>query len=217
MTFLILLNLSACDNVPLSVEVEAADYIAVAEVSVAPDNTEIDVNSEETKLDEIEYKTIEPPEDGWTLELLNEVTYINGKDIDLPFCLNDLGDGFKFSDIEYYDNNSRASAWIQHEGENCLLVASYNFDGMLDEYDDLFSVQLFELLNVSNIQSEQMITVNGLKIGDSIETMTRLLGEPDLFGSDNYYYNTEELPRMIWISCPTDSDIITTIIINLNL
>jgi hypothetical protein len=35
-----------------------------------------------TPADEVVYNTIEPPEDGWTLDLLNEVTYINGQDID---------------------------------------------------------------------------------------------------------------------------------------
>jgi hypothetical protein len=142
------------------------------------------------------------------------VTYINGKDIDLPFCLNDLGEGFEFSEIEYHDNNTRVSAWIQYKGKNCLIVAAYDFGDSFDEYDKIISVQLFELLNISSIRSAEMLTINGLKIGDSIETMIKLLGEPDLVGDDNYYYNTEMLPRAIWISCPADSDIITTIIVN---
>ena len=43
---------------------------------------------------EVIYNTIEPPADGWTDELVNQVTYFCGKPVSLP-C--------KFDDLNLYD------------------------------------------------------------------------------------------------------------------
>jgi hypothetical protein len=176
LTFLIILNLSACENVPLSVEVEAADYIVVADVPDAPENAEIDIDSEETKLDEIEYKTIEPPEDGWTLELLNEVTYINGKDIDLPFCVADLGDDFDVGSFNYIDDGKDTAVQVNYKGRFAFYSYSGNFGEEFDINDNIDVIALTENLNESKLIFSDFININGVNIGDSKEEVIKAVG-----------------------------------------
>jgi hypothetical protein len=170
--------LAACDNVPLSVEVEAADYIVAAE---APENAEIDVNSEETKLDEIEYKTIEPPEDGWTLELLNEVTYINGKDIDLPFCLNDLGDEFYYEEIIYHDVGYASALLCVNDIYLATVCCNLNDNGEIDQYTPISKVSLTR--NIEDDSLNNFITINGVNFNTPKNEANKRLGLP---------YETEE-------------------------
>jgi hypothetical protein len=78
------------------------------------------------------YKIIKPPEDGWTLELLNEVTYINGQDIDLPFCLDDLGEDFTVENVITHEDDGSCIGDVYYKGEFAFIagssLANYNFD-----------------------------------------------------------------------------------------
>jgi hypothetical protein len=190
LTFLLLLSLPACDNVPLSLEVEAAEQIIAAD---GFENEEIDVNSEETKLDEIEYKTIEPPEDGWTLELLNEVTYINGKDIDLPFCLNDLGEDFSFGDVTYYDfggkGNYKSGQYIYYKGKKAFLTIAKDNDGKFDEYDIITEIVLSQPDNESELDLEKFFVLNGYGVRSDRQTTIDCLGNSyEIYGNNQLHY-----------------------------
>jgi hypothetical protein len=125
----------------------------------------------------IEYKTIEPPEDGWTLELLNEVTYINGKDIDLPFCLNDLGEDFSYGDLKYNSENSRCVGSVYYKGDPAFQFVSQNFG---NEFDGVDKIQYFSLLDVHNYSSlnlDSFIVFNGFSYNSSYEEMISCLGK----------------------------------------
>jgi hypothetical protein len=187
MTFLILLNLSACDNVPLSVEVEAADYIAAAE---APDNAEIDVNSEETKLDEIEYKTIEPPEDGWTLELLSEVTYINGKNVSIPFSVSDLGEDFSYEPTYENIERQRSIGDLFYKGEELALL---DFNLPVDSgYSDDLKINTFGYPPMEyelNIDKSDFVIINGISYGSEMKDVFRAFGDNyDIIDDTDIYY-----------------------------
>jgi hypothetical protein len=175
LTFLLLLSLPACNNVPLSVEVEAAEHINVAD---GFENEEIDVSSEETKLDEIEYKTIEPPEDGWTLELLNEVTYINGKDIDLPFCLNDLGEDFEFESHGYARRTGLNYGDLLYKGRYISEI-SFPTSGESD-YDDSYNmncITVYRGIPIVSGSPKMFLIVNGITIGSTLEDALNSFGD----------------------------------------
>ncbi|MDE6710180.1 MAG: hypothetical protein K2J76_06810, partial [Oscillospiraceae bacterium] len=52
-------------------------------------------------IDHAEIKTVEPPENGWTLEQLNNVLYLNGQQIQLPLMFSSLKDGYEIRDKTY--------------------------------------------------------------------------------------------------------------------
>jgi hypothetical protein len=174
LTFLLLISLPACNNVPLSLEVEAAEHINAAD---GFENEEIDVNPEETKLDEIEYKTIEPPEDGWTLELLNEVTYINGKDIDLPFCLNDLGEGFEFESYGYARRTGLNYGDLLSNNKFICMI-SFPTSGESDYKNSYYLDCIFSSLGVTKSSSspKEFLTANGIIIGSTLEDTLKSFG-----------------------------------------
>jgi hypothetical protein len=157
--------------------------LAILFISTSCDKTAIDTISDISVQTEaeteplIEYKTIEPPEDGWTLELLNEVTYINGKDIDLPFCLNDLGEDFSYGDLQYNYEDSRCLGYVYYKGEQAFRFLSQNFGS---EFDDNDEIQYFSLLsnhNLSSLNFDSFITINNYNFNSSYEEMINYLGK----------------------------------------
>jgi SNF2 family DNA or RNA helicase len=152
----------------------------------------------------IEYKTIEPPEDGWTLELLNEVTYINGKDIDLPFCLNDLGDDFSFKEIKYYDDNTRAAAFLCYKDEEFIRIETFSYGDDLDKNDSILYMQFSTIMNNSDLSFDNFISVNGFNIYDSVNEMFSCLGKNDDYFTGCYIYNVGSNPNSILVFCTDD-------------
>ena len=78
-------NMVGCTPTNTAAPAEVTEQI-IAETTV--ESTEI-----------VEMKTVEPPEDGWTVEQLNEVMYLNGKPFKLPCTVEELGDGFTVSNL----------------------------------------------------------------------------------------------------------------------
>jgi hypothetical protein len=147
----------------------------------------------------IEYKTIEPPEDGWTLELLNEVTYINGKDIDLPFCLNDLGDDFTFVE-SIAPNNGVHVGMIHYKGKQAFVVVSSQAGDEFDRYDIIDEFELGSYDNLSSLDLSDFLIVNGVSLSSSMNDIYNKLGiddyysikiqenDPNYYGKSLYYY-----------------------------
>jgi hypothetical protein len=139
--------------------------------------SEISVQTESQTEPPIEYKTIKPPEDGWTLELLNEVTYINGKDIDLPFCLNDLGEDFTI--VELTSNNGTRNALIYYKGKQAFYALSSKAGDEFDRYDiiDKFVLGLYE--NLSTLDLSAFMVINGTNLSSSMYDCYNNLGIDD--------------------------------------
>ena len=84
------------------------------------------VSEETVAVDEM--KTIEPPEDGWTLEQLNQVLYMNGQKIELPLMFSSLGDGYEIRDIEHYDDSNRASGVLYYNNQFVAIIVFYEME-----------------------------------------------------------------------------------------
>jgi hypothetical protein len=135
LALLITLSLTACESVPA-----AAD----------------------TPLDEIEYKTIEPPEDGWTLEQFNEVLYINGRNVKIPFCINDLGDNVLFGEVKYFTgSNPNVDKETNEAFKNTASTLIYKNE-ISDE--NLFGIVLAEVNNEGEFDRNCMIRDIGIRI-----------------------------------------------------
>jgi hypothetical protein len=208
-----LLNLSACENVPLSVEVEAADYIAAAE---APENAEIDVSSEETKLDEIEYKTIEPPEDGWTLEKFNEVFYINGKQVDFPLSISDLDDNYEYID-DYNDDSPKKNTGgeLFYQDQKIALVHYYGDTERVFTSDTKISALItFGSLFNNSTEENNVFVLNGIKLNTPKEEVLNSLGSDyKLVGEGIYVYYLDESDNSFSLTFTKNTETLNSILV----
>jgi hypothetical protein len=158
------------------------------------------IESTETAIPVTEYKTIPPPEDGWTLELLNEVTYINGNDIDLPFCLNDLGEDFTVDDLQYSADRTRCLGYIYYKGKKAIRFLAQD---VAAEFSGQDKIQYFDfniLDNESNLDFSKFITINGVNSNSNVNEV--ILGFGDSYHlteiiSDMYsYYLGDEIKEL---------------------
>ncbi len=142
------------------------------------------VNEENTAVTEnIEIKTIEPPENGWTSEQLNNFIYINGVNYSYPIKLSDLGKNFSADDnMILYKNKS-------------------SFGGSVTD-DDIYTSLMFSISgNQSEIPDNMLININGVTLGTELQDLFLQLGkaEPETQdGLTRVIYNVENL-TMIFI------------------
>lgn len=133
-----------------------------------------------------EIKTIEPPEDGWTLEELNNVIRINGINYSFPVTLGTLAETYTYDNDYIYTDKAGTIFYYNN---------TYAFGAGL-EYNDVEDINnnskiisaIFTILDdESQIKSSDLISVNGVKLGDTYENMINQLGEPDIV-NENYSY-----------------------------
>lgn len=72
-----------------------------------------------------EIKTIEPPEDGWTIDELARVFRINNEPIELPFILNNLNEKYNIKKEETKILDSGACGTILYYNDVSFLVINY--------------------------------------------------------------------------------------------
>ena len=137
------------------------------------------VNEENTAITEnIEIKTIEPPEDGWTSEQLNNFIYINGVNYSYPIKLSDLGKNFIADDnMILYKNKS-------------------SFGGSVND-DDIYTSLMFSISgNQSEIPDNMLININGVTLGTELQDLFVKLGKAESETQDGLtrvIYNIESL------------------------
>lgn len=136
-----------------------------------------------------EAETVTPPESGWTAEELNRVIAINGVNYDYPVTLGELSEKYTY-DEEFM--------FVDNIGTFFYYNDIYAFGGGL-EYNDSESVSnasklvtaTFTVLDDgSQIKSSDLVSVNGVRLGDTYKTMISQLGTPDIVNEDSSYkYN----------------------------
>lgn len=136
-----------------------------------------------------EAETVTSPESGWTAEELNRVITINGVNYDYPVTLGELSEKYTY-DEEFM--------FVDNIGTFFYYNDIYAFGGGL-EYNDSESVSnasklvtaTFTVLDDgSQIKSSDLVSVNGVRLGDTYKTMISQLGTPDIVNEDSSYkYN----------------------------
>ena len=138
---------------------------------------------------------IEPitiPKEEWTLDTICKATYINGKNLQVPCTIHDLGEGFNIKEINENDNFAyneglgRAAGCLTFNDEIVAFFSVENcssIDAILDSpliYLDFNNERLpFEIEN-----SKFPISVNGIVVGDELETVNERLYFMDPESSD---------------------------------
>jgi hypothetical protein len=191
LSVLMILVCAGCNEILPSAGIEENTVVSSV---VEGENTVVSSSDTETSRVTIapeDYKTIEPPEDGWTLELLNEVTYINGQDIDLPFCLDDLGEDFTAGDIQYSEDGANCTGSIYYKGKKAMIFLSQNVDGEFDSQDRIHYFNIVILDNESQLKINEFITINGVNSDSDVSEVIQKIGKHYKFTenlNDTYSY-----------------------------
>jgi hypothetical protein len=131
-----------------------------------------------------EYKTIAPPEDGWTLELLNEVTYINGKDVDIPFSYSVFGEDYTIPDLIVSEEVKRIGGRVYYDNKPFFSIAG-NYSGTTPSLTEctIDTFLLIDEFNQSEMSSSNIIVINGITIGSSRDEVMAKMGT---YNTENY-------------------------------
>lgn len=140
----------------------------------------------------IEMKTVEPPEDGWTLEELNEVLYMNGQPIDLPLMFSSLGDGYEIRDKRYNDESSSDSdivgGYLYYKDELIALVTFYELESDIEFLTLFFYPYVYE----DHQNSSNYIIINGFGLKNEVDEVYNLLGNKFVNESEIITYTTTD-------------------------
>ena len=141
---------------------------------------DLDLTIEEDINIESEIKTIEPPEDGWTLELLNQVVYFNNKPLHYYTTLGEfkelLGEDFTIGEFKY-GNRAVAHGYFREEGRlfgigiNCSSLDEVSDDSIISDYS-FYEPEDFK----PDFHIDTLFNINGLRIGEDYDKMITVLG-----------------------------------------
>ena len=129
------------------------------------------VSEETVAVDEM--KTIEPPEDGWTLEQLNQVLYMNGQKIELPLMFSSLGDGYEIRDIEHYDDSNRASGVLYYNNQFVAIIVFYEMEKDYKITNLSFTPSYYE----DGQDCSNYIKINGFGLHTNTSNLPQYLGK----------------------------------------
>lgn len=133
----------------------------------------------EETVEPVEMKTIEPPEDGWTLEELLSVTYVYGQQLENPCTLNTLGDEFNFniSTFNYSDENNSSVIILQYNGND---ISSVELKNCFNESDVSNSVEIAGIFLTDYYKTNiDNVVLNGISFFSSKEQVIECFGIPD--------------------------------------
>lgn len=169
----------------------SADFGAANSEGVAEETTGHIDNS-------AEIKTIEPPENGWTEELLGQVTYFCGKQISLPCEFNDLS---FYDDLEIEESDiieiptDKVDYYYKLDGQLISTVKYYDV-----YYNEIMIASITCLINDDseivcditefNIDSgiTNLLSINSVDVSNDLPEIIRKLGDKYHYKEDNYFY-----------------------------
>jgi hypothetical protein len=202
LAFAMFLTLVACGNDPVS------------------DNTKPTRNpAAAVDLENIDYKTIEPPADGWTLETFNEVVYINGKEVDFPLSISDLGEDYEYDDL--FDGNSPGNytEGNLYYGDQKIGMVTYR-GGKENTYNDdtkVSGISTVASFFKSHPEYINVFAVNGVTLNTPKEEALKSLGDNYVIeGVDEYYVFYFDNPdNSFTVEFDEDTDTVFRIIIRI--
>jgi major membrane immunogen (membrane-anchored lipoprotein) len=168
--------------------------------------TTVSQTSDETRvtIPKSEYKTIDPPDDGWTIDLLNEVTYIGGKQVTFPITLSQLPEDFTIADSTFHkENNERAMGILYKDKYFCTVVIE-NVQSENEQYDNLPVSFIYMPIPYNTwYDYENVLIINGVTFNSTLEFVKKQLGNQYVYDSQfnvyNYYYALDDCSIEIFI------------------
>ena len=171
-----------------------------------------------------EMKTIEPPADGWTPELLNQVMYLNGKPFSLPCSLEDLGEGYSFSKDVSDWNDGTGGCELLYNKEIVASVLINNYSDSKGVSDDSKIIRIMITKQITDKIKKgfdiQKCSVNGVFLGSTREEVLKRFGSnynDEWSGEEGFLYNYKNTDKSLITVSFLDNEnkkIVDLIIIN---
>jgi hypothetical protein len=170
-----------------------------------------------------DYKTIEPVEDGWTLEDLNEVLYVNGYEVDMPFTLEDIHWDREPIEVEYDERRGLVFAVLMEaDDRSCInVIAEADENNSISGTSKIYNIDYYlgdKLINMNSIEYSDFLIINGVSLCDSFDMMIENMGSNYQDGTAIQYKldNTEDNLFYFTFNDENDTDRINNILINID-
>lgn len=150
--------------------------------------------SESSAEEAVEYKTVQPPEGGWTTKEIMSVTYFCGHQLNYPLSINDLGDDFSLSNYSRLGVKKRiVPASLKYKGEKLANAT------VVKPHDETMIYNVVLTPELCKVTDAEPFVINGVKMYDSFEDVKAALGEDYYYSSDNsLMYNDRETRESLY-------------------
>ncbi|MDE5859073.1 MAG: hypothetical protein K2H23_01580, partial [Oscillospiraceae bacterium] len=126
------------------------------------------VSTGQNSIEVSEMKTIEPPENGWTLDELNEVLYLNSQQIQLPLMFSSLKDGYEIRDKRYKSeashNNDVVGGYLYYKNDVIAMVTFYELETDIEILNLYFFPDMYDV----NQDYTDYININGFGLKNNV-------------------------------------------------
>lgn len=127
-------------------------------------------STKDTTQDTTQDKSDEYPYGTFDFEEACKHIEINGKKVDFPFTLNDLGDDYEFVDCDEYVEGIY-SGYIAYKGEKLFTMSSHE-TSELTRNSKINDISIYSLS-----ANEDIMSICGIKRGTPIEDVIEIFGE----------------------------------------
>ena len=163
---------------------------ATADTSPSLSTVEETTEAPTAQVSETEYKTMEPPEDGWTIEELMSVTYVCGEQLSYPLTMNSFGNKVEIFEDTLKVHNAKDTPSVMAElcSENEFVGAAFfNRDSVDDVSGDTpINTISFDTHSDFFEKNGSPITLNGVSFGDTKEELIDALGSKVKINEEAY-------------------------------
>jgi len=163
---------------------------AITDTSPSSSTVEETTEAATAQVTETEYKTMEPPEGGWTIEELMSVTYVCGEQLSYPLTMNSFGNKVEIFEDTLKVHNAKDTPSVMAElcSENEFVGAAFfNRDSVDDVSGDTpINTISFDTHSDFFEKNGSPITLNGVSFGDTKEELIDALGSKAKINEEAY-------------------------------
>lgn len=149
--------------------------------------------------------------EGFDWETVKKDITLDGMKIDFPFSVNDLGEGYEIPYVtdDLMGENS-CFGTVEKQGEYTSETICTVF------FDEIKSDKYNDDVKCSSIAFADSLTVQGIKIGSSIEDAEKLFGKPNKSDDVTKYYLSKSGKERIELYYDSETNKVTEVQLTLN-
>ena len=133
-----------------------------------------------------------PPENGWSYAELAAVTELAGHTASIPLSVSALGGDFELKDIDTeWAKIKLMPGSLYYRGKRLTSVTA------VQPHDEMLIYCIVLIEDQCEVTETEPISVNGVRLGDSMETAIAALGKPYYQSDNSLMYNDRETNNSI--------------------
>jgi hypothetical protein len=163
-----------------------------------------------------EAEVIDAPNEGWTLQSINKVLYIDGRKREVPFRFGDLGEDFTIPEVFDDESSERVSGTVYYKDKPVFSVTGqYTDTDKTLENSLIDTVIAIDEMNYSELSPETLVIINGIGIGSDAEDIKKQLGtvsfKEDISSASQYIYAVGETDNAVLVGVDTATEKVNAI------